>query len=82
LVAIWTTTVVKMLRSDPLAILSMPTADKIVGSFCQCGVSKVSSADKLRLEKAGNSQVQNIFLMDGHTTIISQTFFCFLLLEK
>jgi hypothetical protein len=59
----------KMLRSDPLAIVSMPTADEIE-SFVSAISAKYPALTncwgamdglKIRLEKAGNPNVQNVF---------------------
>jgi DDE superfamily endonuclease len=59
----------KMLRSDPLASVSMPTAEEIDG-FVSAVTAKYPALTncwgamdglKIRLERAGNSRVQNIF---------------------
>jgi hypothetical protein len=79
-----------MLRSDPLAIVSMPTADKIE-SFVIAVSAKYPALTncwgamdgwKVWLEKAGNSQVQNIFFNGWTHDHYISNLFCFLLMEK
>jgi DDE superfamily endonuclease len=72
-----------MLRSDPLAIVSMPTAHKIE-SFVSAVSAKYPALTncwgamdglKIWLEKAGNSQVQNMFFNGWtHNHYISNLF--------
>ena len=73
----------KMLRSDPLAIVSMPTAPEIE-SFVSAVTAKYPALTncwgamdglKIRLERAGNPRVQNLFFNGWtHNHYISNLF--------